>query len=254
MEITTLYANFDLSLRENLPTTNQNNLGLGVGPSSTSLWNGLVGFDFSSLVAMGITSVSSAILRLYIGADFATATSTLSVYRMIRTGVTETGCTWNTYNGTNAWGTAGCNNTTTDREAANIGSVARGTADTGWHEISLNTAKILEILNGTYTNPLLFLKDGNTIANPSTYYYETHENYYSTGNVAEMYLEYEIGIPGVKNINAVPTNSIKTINSVAAADIKSLQGMTFSGNWLRKLDWIRKGNLWRPQNPGLVKI
>lgn len=251
MEITTLYANFDLSLRENAPTTNQNALGLGAGSSSTSLWNGLVGFDFSALVALGVTDVSVATLRLFIGADFATASSTMAVYRMIRTGVTETGATWNTYNGTNAWGTAGCNNTTTDREASSIGSIARGTTDTGWHEISLNTTKILEILNGTYTNSLLFLKDGNTIANPSIYYYETHENYYTTGNVAELYLEYEAGIPNVKTMNGVANADIKTINGIPIGDIKSLQNL-FAGEWLRKLDWIRKGNLWRPQNSGLI--
>jgi hypothetical protein len=250
MEITTLYANFDCSLRENAPTTNQNALGLGIGPSSTSLYNGVVGFDYSSLIGIGVTEVTLAKLRLYIGADFATASSTLSVYRMIRSGVTETGCTWNTYDGTHAWGTVGCNNTTTDREASSIGTLARGAADTGWHEITLDNAKTLEILQGVYTNPLLLLKDANTTAAPSHYLYETRENYYSTGNTAELYLEYETGIPGVKTVNGVAMADIKTINGIPIADIKSLQGLTFSGDWLRKLDWIR--GLWQPK--GLVTI
>lgn len=252
METTTLYANFDCSLRANAPTTNQNALGLGIGPSSTSLYNGIVGFDYSSLI--GVTEVTLAKLRLYIGAEFATAASTLSVYRMIRSGVTEAGCTWNTYNGANAWGTVGCNNTTTDREASAIGTLARGAADTGWHEITLDNAKILEILQGVYTNPLLLLKDANTTANPSNYLYETRENYYSTGNTAELYLEYETGIPGVKTVNGVPMANIKTINGIPVADVKSLQGLTFAGEWLRKLDWIRKGELWISRNNGLVTI
>jgi hypothetical protein len=63
--------------------------------------------------------------------------------------------TWNVYTTGNNWGTAGAANTSTDREAADIGSVsnpANPTLNTGVN-ISLTASKIQEMINGgVFTN------------------------------------------------------------------------------------------------------
>jgi hypothetical protein len=63
------------------------------------------------------------------------------------------GATWDTYDGVNAWGTAGAANTSTDREASDIGNVTVLASDiTSTVEIALDTSKIDEIKNGVVEN------------------------------------------------------------------------------------------------------
>lgn len=66
----------------------------------------------------------------------------------------EAGVTWNKYNGTNAWGTAGADNTTSDRESSAIGTLSVGaspTLNTGM-DITLTVSKIQEMVSCTFTN------------------------------------------------------------------------------------------------------
>lgn len=105
------------------------------------------------------STINSATLRLKISADFSSNTRTLKAYRVLR--AASHLATWNTYDGTNNWGTAGASNTSTDREATDIGSVsiAHDTATGTWVEISLTTASVQEMLaSGSFTNNGLLLQ------------------------------------------------------------------------------------------------
>jgi hypothetical protein len=80
-------------------------------------------FDLSSIPRSA--TVKSSVLTLYRVSNSGTQEYTYGAYKILRAwtegtgtpGVTSNGATWNTYNGVTAWGTAGCNNTTTDRSA-----------------------------------------------------------------------------------------------------------------------------------------
>ena len=70
------------------------------------------------------------------------------------------GATWNKYDGVNNWGTAGASNTTSDVEAASIGSAnepagtnsGSGYATPTWVDISLTASKVQEWTSGAMTN------------------------------------------------------------------------------------------------------
>ena len=60
--------------------------------------------------------------------------------------------TWNIYKTSNNWGTAGASNTTTDREAADIGSAAFATTDTGQKDFTLTASAVQEWVIGALAN------------------------------------------------------------------------------------------------------
>ena len=76
-------------------------------------------FDLTSQIAAGVT-INSAILSLdYFGYDqYDPVGRTFWVYRLTQTGWTELGSTWNKYDGTHAWASAGGDYTTTDGASA----------------------------------------------------------------------------------------------------------------------------------------
>jgi len=88
-------------------------------------------------------SIYAAFLCIYW--NFIDASATATIYRVIRTGWTETGATYNKYDGVNVWGTAGCSNTTTDYDATeNVGFVTP--AAVSWQEIPI-TAWLKDIID-----------------------------------------------------------------------------------------------------------
>jgi hypothetical protein len=195
---------------------------------------------------------SSCVLTLYHIYNYATVNSTLYIYRCLKNWV-ETQATYNIYSTGNNWGTAGARNSTTDYYATELGSIAQSSTETsGEKNITINAAEFTKMFNGTYNNY------GFVIFLPTTSY--TLHGYASSSHATSTYrpkitAEWTTtGIPGVKTVNGVPMANIKTINGIPVADVKSLQGLTFAGEWLRKLDWIRKGELWISRNNGLVTI
>jgi len=118
--------------------------------------------------------VQSAILSIYVSADYSGATRTLRAYRTLRAWV-EAQATWNIYSTGNNWGTAGCSNTTTDREATDIGNVSVIDTLTAGTEvqISLTPAKVQEWISGTLTNNGLLLKVDTESGD--AYRYHSHE-------------------------------------------------------------------------------
>jgi len=104
---------FSTMINSNAPTTNYGtNIKLAVGyygTAKTYIWRTYIEADISALIGETIEATSE--LRLY-------ATSVLSgpeachIYRVTQTACTEAGMTYNKYDGTNNWTTAGGDFTT----------------------------------------------------------------------------------------------------------------------------------------------
>lgn len=143
----------DTSISSSSATSNfgtAGNLPIGELSGSTSTRNSLLKFDLSSIPSNA--TITSATLYITIYTDAADNTTTFSVYRMKRAW-TESGATWNTYDGTNSWQTAGGTGTN-DRESTGIGSRSMSASESVPAEISfsLTASKIQEMVSGTFTN------------------------------------------------------------------------------------------------------
>jgi hypothetical protein len=126
------------------------------GVTGASINRGWIKWDLSSIPAG--STVTSAILSLYTVAGYGTNGRTHRVYRVLRAATHL--ANWNTYDGTNNWGTAGCSNTTSDREATDIGSVAipnNPSAGTEY-QFNLTASAVQEWINGTLTNNGFLIK------------------------------------------------------------------------------------------------
>lgn len=119
--------------------------------ASNDIRRGLMKFDLSSIPSG--STITAVTLRLYdIGLNLATNTRTMRCYRCLRNWG-ETTVTWNKYDGTNAWGTAGADNTTSDREAGDIGNISMpGTEVAGYVDITITASAIQDWLTGAVTN------------------------------------------------------------------------------------------------------
>lgn len=119
---------------------------------------GLIKFDLSSI------PTGAAVLSATLSLNFSTVdvAGTINAYRVYRAW-TEAGATWNKYDGTNNWGTAGCDNTTSDRSAVSMGSVITGL---GWKSISLDLTEFASLRASNNGLLLLIL----TVAGYSTFY------------------------------------------------------------------------------------
>jgi hypothetical protein len=110
--------------------------------------NALIKFDLSSL--MGRT-VTDAALGLYY--EFGSlGDNTFTLRRLLRNW-TEAGATWNTYDGSNNWGTAGATNAS-DRSATASGSVVITETDYGYYEVqdAQLIADVQDMLDGAVSN------------------------------------------------------------------------------------------------------
>ena len=151
----------DTFLSSNAPTTNygtDSKIEIGENNALTNyVFRGLIKFDLSSIPAN--SSITSAILSLWTETDYSSNARTLSAYRVLRAW-SESQATWNVYTTGNNWGTAGCANTTTDRESASIGSAAVGAsvANDTEIQITLDPLKVQEWVSGAFTNNGLLLR------------------------------------------------------------------------------------------------
>ena len=155
--MTSITADRNVKINASVPNT-ADTANLDIGMYHTSqLIRSLVHFDLSSIPSTA--TVTSAVLKIYdSGGDFSNNDTTGRAYRVRSRAWTESG-TWNNYDGTNAWGTAGCDNTSTDREATDIGNWSMPAAETaGYKDVTLTTAKVQEWIDGTFANNGLLLK------------------------------------------------------------------------------------------------
>lgn len=149
----TLLPTGDTTIYSDSPTNNygtNSNLQVGEYNASVSVSRSLILFDLSAYVGKVLTSAK---LRLYnTGVDATNNARTMYANRMVRAW-TELGATWNKYDGTNNWATAGGMTNAADVELANIGTVSVTNPPTaGWHEITLTTSAIQAWIDGTYDN------------------------------------------------------------------------------------------------------
>lgn len=159
MTTVTLNSSIDNSIKNDVPTTNYGtnvNYLLGESNADSATRRTLIKFDLSSLPSSVV--ISSAKLRLYADRDYSSNNRTFRVYRLKRSWG-ETTSSWNKYDGTNSWSTAGAFGSD-DCEQTDIGSREFTSSETlnEYKEWSLDTAKIKEMIDGTFTNNGFLIK------------------------------------------------------------------------------------------------
>lgn len=118
----------DTDMHQNSPTTNfGTSAELRVGE-----FLGAANAEGRTLIELNITSIdsgsniSAAEISLFLYNNVSGGAETWSIYRVIRDWV-ETEATWNKFSTAGGnWGTAGCSNTTTDRDALDFGTLVFG--------------------------------------------------------------------------------------------------------------------------------
>jgi hypothetical protein len=168
----TLTAVADTRLNLNNPTTNygavtQISCGMAAGLSKGMPC--LFQFDLSSIPAGAV--INSAALQLYSTAQTGTGSATFAVYAMKRAW-TEMGATWSAYDGTNAWGTAGAQNTTLDREATASATATLTGLPAHWSSITLTNLLKRWLSGGLVNNGLKLQRTGGTL---TTIKFRAHE-------------------------------------------------------------------------------
>ena len=143
----------DTVLISSNPTTNYGtsvNFSVGELNGGVRIDRSLIKFDLSAYTGL---AVSVATLRLYdTGGDYTNNTRTMILYRLKRAW-TEAGATWNKYDGTNDWGTAGAGNASTDYDNNLVGSISMlNPPSAGYVDITITPSYVNEWLNGTMTN------------------------------------------------------------------------------------------------------
>lgn len=141
----------------NYGSANYLSIGHDAAPAGLGVARTLIKFDLSGIPPN--ERVVSATLSLWVSLDNSSNARTISVYRVLRAWV-EGQATWNVYSTGNNWGTAGCSNTSTDREAADIGTAAISASPGVGTEIqiALTPAKVQDWITGAVTNNGILLK------------------------------------------------------------------------------------------------
>lgn len=179
----------DSYIQNTAPTTNYGTSILLLTGEASNINRFLIKWDLSSIPSNAI--VSSAVLSIYVNSDYSNNARTLSAYRVLRVW-TEAGVTWNKYDGSNDWGTAGCSNTTSDREATDIGNASVGANPVVGSEIAitLTASKVQEWISGSLTNNGLLLKVDTE--NADSMWYHSHEG--TTANLRpKLVITYTLG-------------------------------------------------------------
>jgi len=108
------------------------------------LFRSLFQFDLSPIPANAtVTSAILTLTRTFVAGD----PSPHVLYRVVRDW-TESEVTWNSAKTGTPWAAAGCDDTTSDREATGIGTFDTAALVT----VSLDVAKVQEWINGTFVN------------------------------------------------------------------------------------------------------
>lgn len=108
-------SNIDAYIRSDGADINYGDVAyLIISTTAGSIFRSILKFDFSALPVGAI--ISAATLSLYLFSDLGDipAGRTYWAYELTQTSWTEMGATWNKYNGTNPWTTAGGDYTTND--------------------------------------------------------------------------------------------------------------------------------------------
>ena len=160
-------AGIDTYIRSTNPTSNygtETTMNIGESNASTQIGHALVKFDLTGLPA-GLT-FTGATLNMTIQADYSSNARTMRCYQLLRNW-TEAGATYNKFNGTDDWQTAGGTGAN-DMEQTDMGNVALTATETvntskdivldtdivqGWYDGSINNYGVL-IKNDTETDDM----------------------------------------------------------------------------------------------------
>jgi hypothetical protein len=159
MALTTLTATKSVHMTSSDATTNQFGAGfvdVGEATGAVTIRRTLLQWDLSSLAGATISGVN---FRFYDqGTDLTDNTRTMSCYRVLRAWGEST-CTWNTTDGSTSWGTAGADNTTTDRESSSIGGLSMPNPPVaGYKDITLTASLVQEWVSGVMVNNGILLR------------------------------------------------------------------------------------------------
>lgn len=144
------------------------------------------------------SSILTATLHLYMTANDASASTTMSVYRCRRSDVSESQITHNVYKTGSNWGTAGMENTSTDREADAIGSITLAAAEaTGWKTVTLDKDKVKQMVDGTWATNSFVMRCTET--SDDGHSFASSENA-TTANRPYIVIEYNKGNAGCQTI------------------------------------------------------
>lgn len=163
MTVIDISASRDTYLQSNEATTVKGSTGtIWTGEpnnQASAIHNMLLYFDMSSVPA-GSTINSATLYLRHFNSDYADNARTMQVYRVIRAWV-ENQATWNVAKTGTNWGTAGCNNTTTDYDSTSLGSrLISATEAAGWKTWTLDAAVIQDIVDGDVDYEGFLLRSG----------------------------------------------------------------------------------------------
>lgn len=152
----------DCTLISNSATSNFNSLNR-VGERNDAVGEVnrlLIKFDLSGIPAGSV--IDSATLSLMVETDVSSNARTFRVFRVKRVWVPAQ-ATWNIYSTGNNWGTAGCSNTTSDREATDIGNTSFSASETvgQFKDFTLTASVVQDMVAGT-NNGFLVQADTET--------------------------------------------------------------------------------------------
>jgi hypothetical protein len=175
-----------------LANANQNTASLDIGEyngGANDIRRTLIQFDLSSIPSG--STITGVTLRMYdSGSNLATNTRTMRVFRCRRTWG-ETTVTWNKYDGTNSWTTAGADDTTNDREGTDVGSISMpGTEVAGYNNITVTASAVQDWLTGSFSNNgFLIRMDTET---DDLHRFDSREG----SNQPQLVVDYELPVAG----------------------------------------------------------
>ena len=154
----------DGAAESNFETNAEIKIGGGAGGAITrTLWKN--DFALGTNPPTSSVVVSAATLTLYLNSEASSSAVDLECYKNLRDWV-EAQATWNIWKTANNWDTAGCGNTTTDRENTILGTLAlSATEAAGSKVITLNNAIVQGWINGTISNYGFLIKTSSEAAN-----------------------------------------------------------------------------------------
>jgi hypothetical protein len=166
-------SNIDTYLAQASPTTNYGTLAyIDVGAAAGGIRRPILKFDFSALPDGAIISAATLSLYLY-GLSNQAQGRTYWAYELTQTGWTETGATWNKYDGTNNWTAAGGDYTTDD------GASFTMPADGNWAD--WNVLALCQHFQSTHSKVAHFLlRDGTETGTKTGRFYSRDETTQTT--------------------------------------------------------------------------
>lgn len=150
----------DADLYSAQPTTNRGAdtyISTGGVSGGVNIHRFVIQFDLSTIPTDA--TITSAILSLYVQGDSSSNERTIRAYRILRSW-NESEVTWNKATTSDDWATAGCANTTTDREATDIGTGTQPASPSVNDEvqITLTASAVQEWIDGTLANRGMLIK------------------------------------------------------------------------------------------------